>query len=757
MLDPVQLDNLDATLSNSAGPSRPKDASVTSQGCVSRCCADLLFASSGRVFGLPDASEGQLPETPPDFCAEHLCSKFEDVYREKGSVLFSVIACFRKEFFVIFVSGVFMYQIRWYDRVLLGHVMEFFESRNITVAAALWLATAFLAIDAIGQSIVLPWWYSQNKLLAVKIRVALTTAVFKKMIRLGSIGALQVGVGHILALCTSELQRIDTYLPFVATTFVGFSFLCIPIGASTALTPEGGTGLVCGVIMCILSSCVAAPIGPSREKMDAATDTRVRLLSEMLHSIRSVKVCNLESCLAEKVHRERSKEQKFATAVLVWKGISQFSYVLCTPVLMVSMLLGVHVADGSRINAARFYTGFSMVIYIVEMGMYCVPRGVQGVREILLAFTRVAAFLDLDEGPLLRLEQSRPERALSCSKIDFSWNSTKMLVNTSIFANRGEFIAIVGEVGVGKTALMNVLAGQIHGGDQQIFHTLPSVFCPQTPVSFSGTFRSNILFGRPLCEERYQNAIQKCALASDLEGFKDGDLTEIGEQGVVISGGQRQRVSLARALYAGADVFLLDDPFSALDVASKTTIVRSLVDLAKSGKTVILTTHDLHFVQDYAHRTLELKHGGLLVLLSGDAGNVAQTGNVALNAQTDEAPEPECMHESKLFTGEDVVTGVGAWRAYISGTNGKIQFGLVLFLMLGCQGILSAISVLIATALQDGTVSSSFLGTCYILLGCATVLSVQFFFLVEVEPSVFVPRSRPPSLWAYSALASETR
>ena len=81
----------------------------------------------------------------------------------------------------------------------------------------------------------------------------------------------------------------------------------------------------------------------------------------------------------------------------------------------------------------------------------------------------------------------------------------------------------------------------------------------------SGTVRDNILFGKPFDKELYEKAIKSCALDKDIENFNHGDLTEIGQRGLNMSGGQKQRIQLARAVYSDADIYLIDDPFSAVD------------------------------------------------------------------------------------------------------------------------------------------------------------------------------------------------
>lgn len=88
----------------------------------------------------------------------------------------------------------------------------------------------------------------------------------------------------------------------------------------------------------------------------------------------------------------------------------------------------------------------------------------------------------------------------------------------------------------------------------------------------TGSIRENILFGSPMDHQRYQETLEKCSLVKDLELLPYGDLTEIGERGVNLSGGQKQRIQLARALYKNADIYLLDDPFSAVDAHTATSL-----------------------------------------------------------------------------------------------------------------------------------------------------------------------------------------
>lgn len=106
---------------------------------------------------------------------------------------------------------------------------------------------------------------------------------------------------------------------------------------------------------------------------------------------------------------------------------------------------------------------------------------------------------------------------------------------------------------------------EFHHNQKQVNVGGTLAYVSQTSWIQSGTVQDNILFGKPMDKTRYENAIKVCALDKDINDFSHGDLTEIGQRGINMSGGQKQRIQLARAVYNDADIYLLDDPFSAVD------------------------------------------------------------------------------------------------------------------------------------------------------------------------------------------------
>jgi len=132
-------------------------------------------------------------------------------------------------------------------------------------------------------------------------------------------------------------------------------------------------------------------------------------------------------------------------------------------------------------------------------------------------------------------------------------------------------------------------------------------YASQEPWIFSGTVRQNILCGLDYDAERYQRVIESCALLDDFRLLSDGDCTLVGERGTSLSGGQKARVSLARALYIEADIYLLDDPLSAVDAHVGRHLFDRAISSFLNGKIRVLVTHQLQYLKDAVDKILVLK------------------------------------------------------------------------------------------------------------------------------------------------------
>mmetsp|Transcript_4473 Transcript_4473/g.6671 ORF Transcript_4473/g.6671 Transcript_4473/m.6671 type:complete len:275 (+) Transcript_4473:1526-2350(+) len=150
-------------------------------------------------------------------------------------------------------------------------------------------------------------------------------------------------------------------------------------------------------------------------------------------------------------------------------------------------------------------------------------------------------------------------------------------------------------------------------------------YVEQEPFIISGSIRENIVMGLTYGELRFQKAIEAACLSADMAGFKKGAETVIGERGINISGGQKARISLARAIYSDADIYLLDDPLSAVDPKVANEIFHNCLRGALADKIVVLVTHQLQFLRE-TPKILVLAEGQQKVL-----GTFEEISNAGFN------------------------------------------------------------------------------------------------------------------------------
>ncbi|GMT04851.1 hypothetical protein PENTCL1PPCAC_27025, partial [Pristionchus entomophagus] len=177
---------------------------------------------------------------------------------------------------------------------------------------------------------------------------------------------------------------------------------------------------------------------------------------------------------------------------------------------------------------------------------------------------------------------------------------------------RGEVAAVIGPVGAGKSSLLASILRETRRMSGKLKVDGRVAYCSQDSWIFAGTLKENILFGSTFDEDRYKRAIELSALQSDLAQMARGDLTVVGDRGASLSGGQKARVSLARALYREAEIYLLDDPLSAVDASVGRFIFEKCILEGLRDKVVILVTHQVQFVES-ADKLIVMKGGKIVV------------------------------------------------------------------------------------------------------------------------------------------------
>ncbi|XP_066541768.1 multidrug resistance-associated protein 5 [Hoplias malabaricus] len=194
------------------------------------------------------------------------------------------------------------------------------------------------------------------------------------------------------------------------------------------------------------------------------------------------------------------------------------------------------------------------------------------------------------------MPSSTEDQTLHVPTISQRLQRTLHCIDLSI--EKGKLVGICGSVGSGKTSLISAILGQMTLLEGTLAVNGDFAYVAQQAWILNATLRDNILLGKDYEEERYQAVLSACCLRPDLAILPNSDLTEIGERGANLSGGQRQRISLARALYSNRDIYVLDDPLSALDAHVGNHIFNNAIRKQLRGKTIIFVTHQLQYLVD---------------------------------------------------------------------------------------------------------------------------------------------------------------
>lgn len=445
-------------------------------------------------------------------------------------------------------------------------------------------------------------WYFRSRLVGLKIRSLLTAAVYKKQLRLSNAAKMMHSAGEIMNYVTVDAYRIGEF-PFwfhqLWTTSLQLCFALIILYRAV------GLATIASLVVIVLTVLCNTPLAKLQHKFQSklmvAQDERLKASSEALVNMKVLKLYAWETHFKNAIERLRTIEYKWLSAVQLRRAYNSFLF-WSSPVLVSTATFGACYFFGVPLYASNVFT-FVATLRLVQDPVRSIPDVIGVVIQAQVAFARILKFLAAPELERLKVRQKWNRESTNCNILiksaNLSWEENAVkptLKNINLEVRVGEKVAICGEVGSGKSTLLAAILGEVPS-IQGTMHAYGNIaYVCQSAWIQTGSIRENILFGSSMDNHRYQKTLEKCSLVKDLELLPHGDLTEIGERGVNVSGGQKQRIQLARALYQDADVYLLDDPFSAVDAHTATSLFNEYVMEALSEKTVLLVTHQVDFL-----------------------------------------------------------------------------------------------------------------------------------------------------------------
>lgn len=326
-------------------------------------------------------------------------------------------------------------------------------------------------------------------------------------------------------------------------------------------------------------------------------------MSEIIGGIQVIKMYAWEKpfelLIDAKRRHEVSGVKKSAILKAIYLGlivftdrVSLFITILCYT------LFGFHISSDMVFSLAQFFN-------VLQMSMAIgFPLGVNMGAEIYVSIKRMQEYLLLEENPVIAPHQNKSSKhnrdcGVVLKHINASWgpSSDWSLKNINLNIQSSSLCTVIGSVGSGKSSILHLIIKELLPSSGTLKVGGDISYASQEPWLFVATVRENILFGNSYDKDRYRDVVRVCALERDFKQFPYGDKTVVGERGVSLSGGQRARINLARAVYKQSDIYIFDDPLSAVDAH----VSRHLFDECISGylqnKTRILVTHQLQFLK----------------------------------------------------------------------------------------------------------------------------------------------------------------
>ncbi|XP_077301224.1 putative multidrug resistance-associated protein lethal(2)03659 [Arctopsyche grandis] len=534
--------------------------------------------------------------------------------------------------------------VRMLQPICLGFLISYFSPGQDSISEQdAYLYASGLILSMFLHVFTLHPFLIETYYISTKIRLACSSLIYRKVLRLdlktnnSSDDDLN---GRILNLLSTDVNRFEYCCMFFLELWQA------PIeGAIVIYIMYANIGPACLIGVSFLLAFIPFQAWLGRMSADLQrqtafiTDSRIKMMNEVIQGIQVIKMYAWEHCFKKMIALTRKKEMNFIRKI-TWIKAVMFCFVKLNSRISIFISILAYVLFGNKITAAKIFVLFSLYDLIKLSLVEFFPLAIMSVMEAYVSVIRIQEFLLLSEvdsqngqiknekilnnsnnhilsaralqklsikenerlnlnrrgKPLLNLKNICARWGKDLDINDYNKDSTVALDNISLKISSGEFVAIVGQVGSGKSVFLNLIIGEIASKSGSIDINGTISYCSQLPWLFEASIQQNILFGQKMDSIRYKQVIKCCKLESDFKTFSHGDKTIVGERGISLSGGQKARVSLARCVYKKADIYLLDDPLSAVDTKVAHGLVNECIRGFLRTSAVILVTNQLEHI-----------------------------------------------------------------------------------------------------------------------------------------------------------------
>jgi ATP-binding cassette subfamily C (CFTR/MRP) protein 1 len=479
----------------------------------------------------------------------------------------------------------------------------------------------------------------------MRIKSALTAQIYSKSMRLSNEGRAAKSTGDIVNYMAVDVQRLQDLTQYGQQLWSApFQiFLCMAsLYQLVGLSMLAGIGIM--IIMIPINGLIARFMKSLQKTQMTNKDSRTRLMTEILNNMKSIKLYAWTNAFINKLNYIRNdQELKTLRKIGATQAIANFTW-STTPFLVSCSTFAVFVLTQDKPLSTDIVFPALTLFNLLTFPLQVLPMVITAIIEASVAVGRLTSYFVAEElqPDAVTTEDTVEEIGDESVRIrdgTFTWNKSEAknaLEGINFSAHKGELTCIVGRVGAGKSSLLQSMLGDLWKVRGEVVLRGTSAYVAQSSWVMNASVKENIIFGHRYDPEFYDQTVKACALVDDFATLPDGDQTEVGERGISLSGGQKARLTLARAVYARADIYFLDDVLSAVDQHVARHLINNVLGSKGllAGKTRILATNSIPVLID-ANFVVLLREGKIvergtyqqLIAMKGEISNLIRTAN----------------------------------------------------------------------------------------------------------------------------------
>ncbi|KAH1086518.1 hypothetical protein AAZX31_07G115200 [Glycine max] len=553
--------------------------------------------------------QNDIPDVDINDSAEFLTCSFDESLRQvkekdgtaNPSIYKSIYLFARKKAAINALFAVVNASASYVGPYLITDFVDFLgEKGSRGLKSGYLLSLAFLCAKMV-ETIAQRQWIFGARQLGLRLRAALISHIYQKGLHLSSRSRQSHTGGEIMNYMSVDVQRITDFVWYVNVIWM------LPIQISLAvfiLHTNLGLGSLAALAATLAVMTLNIPLTKIQKRYQAkimdAKDNRMKATSEILRNMRTLKLQAWDRQFSQRIEALRQIEYNWLMKSLRQAAFSAFIF-WGSPTFISVITFWACMFMGIELTAGRVLSAFA-TFRMLQDPIFSLPDLLNAIAQGKVSVDRIASFLreeEIQHDVIENVAKDKTEFDIVIEKGRFSWDpesKTPTIDEIELKVKRGMKVAVCGSVGSGKSSLLSGLLGEIYKQSGTVKISGTKAYVPQSAWILTGNIKDNITFGKEYNGDKYEKTIEACALKKDFELFSCGDMTEIGERGINMSGGQKQRIQIARAVYQDADIYLFDDPFSAVDAHTGTHLFKECLMGILKEKTIIFVTHQVEFL-----------------------------------------------------------------------------------------------------------------------------------------------------------------